>query len=291
MMSLARAPLPLTITPYSRRYRGAVRDLLFRHENVLIHLDWQETEPWLDSSEAITRLAFDGHRLVGALAVSQPVDGAGWLRVAAVHDTADPGVVLPALWESLKPALIEAGIVRVAVLLLRDWIGKYVSALGFHFLEEVVTLRRGDQPTPSLMLPEGVTIRMLHEHDLARIAAVDRAAFVPPWQMSAQDVYHAVRIAGYCTVAQIGTQIVGYQLCTVYFDGAHLARLAVLPEMQGRGIGTALVSGAIQHFCARGIQTMTVNTQANNIQSQRVYSRLGFRRNGYDLPVWVAALP
>lgn len=290
MMSLARAPLPLTITPYSRRYRGAVRDLLFRHENVLIHLDWQETDPWMDSSEAITRLAFDGHRLVGALAVSQPVDGAGWMRVVAVHDTADPGVVLPALWEAIKPALLEAGIVQVAVLLLRDWLGGYVSALGFHPLEDIVTLRRREQPIPSLMLPQGVTIRMLHDDDLARIAAVDRAAFVPPWQMSAQDVYHAARIASFCTVAQVSTQIVGYQLCTVYFDGSHLARLAVLPAMQGRGIGRALVSGAIQHFSARGIPTMTVNTQASNIQSQRVYLRLGFQRNGYDLPVWAAAL-
>ncbi len=290
MISLARAPLPLTITPYSRRYRGAVRELLFRHETVMIHLDWQETEPWMDSLEAITRLAFDGHRLVGALAASQPVDGASWLRIAAVHDAADPSVVLPALWEAVKPALIETGGVQVAVLVLREWLGKYVSALGFRFLEDIVTLRRGDQPLPPLMLPEGVTIRMLHNDDLTRIAAVDRAAFAPPWQMSAQEVYHAAQIAGYCTVAQIGTQIIGYQLCTVYFDGSHLARLAVLPSMQGRGIGRALVSGAIQHFTARGIPAMTVNTQANNIQSQRVYTRLGFKRNGYDLPVWVAAL-
>jgi ribosomal-protein-alanine N-acetyltransferase len=290
MMSLARAPLSLTITPYSRRFRGVVRDLLFRHENVLIHLDWQDADPWLDSSEALARLAFSGRRLVGALAVSQPVDGAGWMRVAAVDNSADPGVVLPALWEALKPALIEAGIARVAALLLRDWISRYISALEFHFLENIVTLRRGDQPIPPLMPPAGVTIRLLHEDDLARIAAVDRAAFAPPWQMSAQDVYHAARIAGYCTVAQIGRQIVGYQLCTVYFDGAHLARLAVLPEMQGRGIGGALVCGAVQHFAERGIRTMTVNTQESNVRSQRVYARLGFRRNGYDLPVWAAAL-
>lgn len=291
MTPRACASLSLTITPYSRRFRGVVRDLLFRHENVLIHLDWQETDQWLDSADAIARLAFSGRRLVGALAVSQPVDGAGWMRAAAVDDSADPGMVLPALWEALKPALIEAGIVQVAVLLLRDWISRWIGALDFRFYENIVTLRRGDQPIPPLTPPAGVTIRQLHEDDLARIAAMDRAAFAPPWQMSAQDVYQAARIAGCCTVAQIGRQIVGYQLCTMYFDGAHLARLAVLPEMQGRGIGAALVSGAVQHFAARGIRMMTVNTQESNVRSQRVYARLGFRRNGHDLPVWAAALP
>jgi RimJ/RimL family protein N-acetyltransferase len=31
---------------------------------------------------------------------------------------------------------------------------------------------------------------------------------------------------------------------------------------------------------------MSVNTQAHNLASQRLYRHFGFRRNGYDPPVW-----
>jgi ribosomal protein S18 acetylase RimI-like enzyme len=62
--------------------------------------------------------------------------------------------------------------------------------------------------------------------------------------------------------------------------------LAVTPEAQGKGIGSALVADALRRFFRRGIYTMTVNTQANNHRSQRLYHLFGFERNGNDLPVW-----
>ena len=84
--------------------------------------------------------------------------------------------------------------------------------------------------------------------------------------------------------------IVGYQMSTLYFDGAHLARLAVTPRVQGQRVGSALVEDMLGHFHQRGVQTMTVNTQQSNAISQQLYERQGFRRNGYDLPVWICSL-
>ncbi len=83
-------------------------------------------------------------------------------------------------------------------------------------------------------------------------------------------------------------QIVGYQLSTLYFDGAHLARLAISPVAQGKGVARALLSDVLTRFDRRGVRTMTVNTQSSNLRSQRLYTGYGFERNGYDLPVWIA---
>jgi RimJ/RimL family protein N-acetyltransferase len=38
------------------------------------------------------------------------------------------------------------------------------------------------------------------------------------------------------------------------------------------------------------VRSLTVNTQASNHRSQRLYLRYGFERNGYDLGVWQAHL-
>jgi ribosomal-protein-alanine N-acetyltransferase len=133
-----------------------------------------------------------------------------------------------------------------------------------------------------------ITVRLVRAEDLPTLAQVDQAAFAPPWQMTFSELRQAERVSAICTVALYQERIVGYQLSTLYFDGAHLARLAVLPEMQGKGIGGLLLSDVLRYFSRRGVFVMTVNTQSSNEVSQRLYMRFGFRHNGYNLPVWMA---
>jgi ribosomal-protein-alanine N-acetyltransferase len=135
-----------------------------------------------------------------------------------------------------------------------------------------------------------LSIRLARAEDLPIMAQVDQAAFSPPWQMTLAEVRQAERISATCTVAQYEKQVVGYQLSTLYFDGAHLARLAVTPDMQNKGVGSALLSDVLRTFARRGVYSMTVNTQARNEISQRLYLRHDFRHNGYNLPVWMAQL-
>ena len=104
--------------------------------------------------------------------------------------------------------------------------------------------------------------------------------------MSLQDLRQAYRIASSCTVAVKDERILGFQVSTFFFDGAHLARLAVHPSTQGQGIGGALLGDLLERYTRRGIQMMTVNTQESNHQSRRLYERFGFEPNGYDLPYW-----
>jgi ribosomal-protein-alanine N-acetyltransferase len=172
--------------------------------------------------------------------------------------------------------------------MIRDWPVEYVGEMGFTFREEVVTLRRVDQNAPPNMKPADLIIRLARAEDLPMMAQVDQAAFSPPWQMTLSEIRQAERISANCTVAISQEQIVGYQLSTLYFDGSHLARLAVAPNMQGKGVGSALLSDALRTFARRGVFSMTVNTQSSNEVSQRLYLRYGFRHNGYNLPVWMA---
>ncbi|MEK9164044.1 MAG: GNAT family N-acetyltransferase, partial [Chloroflexota bacterium] len=70
------------------------------------------------------------------------------------------------------------------------------------------------------------------------------------------------------------------------FDQMHLARLAVLPDWQGRGVGRALLSGVVDHFDSAGTPMITVNTQHDNTASLKLYQLFGFENTGEHFPVW-----
>jgi ribosomal protein S18 acetylase RimI-like enzyme len=81
--------------------------------------------------------------------------------------------------------------------------------------------------------------------------------------------------------------VIGYQLSTKNPLGAHLARLGVKPEAQGRGVGSMLVSHLIQALGANQLGRLSVNTQADNTASLSLYKKLGFVRTGEHFPVFV----
>jgi ribosomal-protein-alanine N-acetyltransferase len=280
----------ISIARYQRRNRWAVRDLLSRNYYSHTHLDWHDTEQWLDNEAAPIRLAWQQNRLVGLMATSVPLNQTCWVRLAAVLDHADLLPVLSALWADLRLELRALGVHTTAWLMIRDWPTEYVGDLGFTFREEIVTLRWANHTPPPDMSSPDITVRLARAEDFPTLAQVDQAAFAPPWQMTFNELRQAERVSAICTAALQHGRIVGYQLSTLYFDGAHLARLAVLPDMQGKGVGSALLSDVLRYFARRGVFAMTVNTQSGNQVSQRLYMRFGFHHNGYNLPVWMADL-
>lgn len=275
----------LAITHLEPGYRQAVDDLIFRNFQVHTHLDWHEVDQWLESTQAPVRLAWQDRKLVGILAASPMLNRACWIRVAAVQDSAPTQIIMRALWDSLYPALTQQGVERVSMLMTRDWVEQQVRALGFEYDEDIITLRRIGEALPTSRF-SGVTLRPAVPSDLDNITQIDNEAFRSPWQMTRDEIRQALRVAALSVVALRGDQVVGYQISTIYRDGAHLARLAVAPQMQGQGIGGAILADALRRFFRRGIYSMTVNTQMSNHRSQQLYRHFGFRRNGYDLGVW-----
>jgi GNAT superfamily N-acetyltransferase len=279
----------LTITPYQRRHLQPIRDLLFHSTRVHSHLDWLDSDQWLETGDTITHLAWQRGRLIGMIALSAPLNGSTWIRLAAVSDYFEPESVLCSLWDDIVPSLRQLGVHTVGLLIVNDWVMRYAPTLGFHYGEEIITLARAgnDLPPP---LPNRPRIRVAEMRDVPQLAALDQAAFNPPWQMSLYDLRQAYRIASSCTVATKDDLILGFQISTFFYDGAHLARLAVHPNVQGQGIGGALLGDLLERYTRRGIHMMTVNTQESNHQSRRLYQRFSFEPNGYNLPYWFTHL-
>jgi len=150
----------------------------------------------------------------------------------------------------------------------------------------VITLKRRRGPMPTVEAPY-VVRDVESAEDMARIADLDAAAFDPPWVYGLDTLQVAQRYASTLTVIEQKGEMLGYQLSTQHGLDGHLARLAVLPHMQGHGLGGMLIGEMVRFFAGRGISTVTVNTQEDNLHSQHLYERVGFVRTGHSVPVWM----
>jgi ribosomal-protein-alanine N-acetyltransferase len=189
----------------------------------------------------------------------------------------------------MRQRVMALGVDNLSALVVNPWLNAYLPAMGFRYLEEVVTLYRATQELPSPQ-DSPVEFRNGYIEDIPAIVAVDHAAFGPPWQLSSVDIRFAQRQAASCTLALHQGDIVAYEISTRHQSQGHLARLAVHPKLQGQKVGYALLHNLLTRFEKRGVRTITVNTQLSNVLSQRLYNRFGFFRNGFDLPIWQTML-
>jgi [ribosomal protein S18]-alanine N-acetyltransferase len=190
----------------------------------------------------------------------------------------------------VRADLIDAGVRLVGMLDVEGWMGRYVRPWGFHETNGVVTLRREFSPLPDLV-PHEAAIRKASADDLPAIVQVDTAAFSPLWRYNQRDLEAAARQAATFTMIEHNNQVIGYQLSTRYAGSGHLARLAIHPDFQGRKLGGVLIHNMLHFFMAQGVPVITVNTQADNYQSQRLYTQYGFLLTGHRVPVWTLTLP
>ncbi|MEO0563322.1 MAG: GNAT family N-acetyltransferase [Chloroflexota bacterium] len=279
----------LTIRPFTRRDLSPLRDVAFYNFRVHTHLDWQTVHEYLQTIPPRTWVAQRGERIVGALGLSEPVNGACWIRVLAVVDGEAVESVLDELWAIAVGHLRREGVGRIAVLLVRDWVADWTAYLGFDYIEDIVTLRYSQRRLP-LEPPASAMIEPIELQHIPAIHRIDLAAFSDPWRLTKPELRLGVRTGTYCTLARLDDEIIGYQVATIHGTNGHLARLGVSPDKQSKGVGSALVWDMLRYFHRRGIYSVTVNTQESNIRSQRLYERFGFGRNGFDLPVWMVSL-
>lgn len=273
------------ITPYQRQHRQEVLALINTQFHVHTHLDWFTTDQWLEGEAGEILLAWQDHRLLGIMGTSQLYNGMCWLRLVAIEDNAPLDAVFISLWQPLLKALKARELQTLWVLLGSHWLNDLCIETEMEYAEMIVTLKRISPRLPPLR-NDGVQVRSAEFEDLSEVLTIDNAAFAPPWQMNMSELRQAMRIAESFTIAEKDEQLIGYQISTRYRDNAHLARLAVLPNIQSAGVGGAMLHHMIPRFRNRGINTFTVNTQRSNIRSQHLYSYYGYRRNGYDIPVW-----
>jgi len=278
----------LRVRPAGTADQRALAHLIQASPHVHRHLDWRTPLDWIGSSPFL--VVESGGLPVAAFACPPDPPGVAWVRLFADSETLPLVETWQVLWEAARAGLAGQG-ATVAAIVLNDWLLGLVAGSGFSNRQDIVMLER-DQPDPAeAPLPEGVTVRAMLPSDLPAVAAVDAAAFEPIWQNSLPALNRAFPQAALATVAEAAGEVIGYQISTRNPFGAHLARLAVRPDRQRRGLGAALVVDLTRALANHGLSRLTVNTQSDNRTSLALYRRLGFRETGERYPVYEIRVP
>lgn len=81
-----------------------------------------------------------------------------------------------------------------------------------------------------------------------------------------------------CFVAEEGEEVIGFVTTHVNRSTGvgRILNLAVAGEHQGRGVGRALVSRALDYFEQQGLQYSQIETVTANERGQRFYPKMGY---------------
>jgi ribosomal protein S18 acetylase RimI-like enzyme len=132
---------------------------------------------------------------------------------------------------------------------------------------------------------DGLDIIPASVPDAGDILTVQRAAYVTEAQLYGNATFSAltesldgVRAAidaGGVLVARLGTRIVGAVRGVLVGDECQVGRLAVAPDMQGRGIGGALLRAIEREFAGR-TSRFVLYTGDRSEANLRLYRKVGY---------------
>ena len=248
------------------------------------HLDWRTPLEWIGSAPFLVA-EYQGE-LAAALACPPDPPHVAWIRLFVDGGKTPLEETWQVLWEAVRTEMAGKGSFVVSAIVLHEWLRSLLVESGFTGHQEIVMLERNQKPGETAGPPEGISLRLMLPSDLPAVAEVDAAAFEPAWQNSLDALNRAFPQALLATVAETAQGLVGYQISTRNPFGAHLARLAVRPDVQRRGVGQALVEDLIRQLAGHGISRLTVNTQSDNRTSLSLYARTGFSETGERYPVY-----
>lgn len=274
----------LQVRPAVPQDQHQIANLMFFEAHVHRHLDWRAPLEWLGSP--FYWVVEDNSRVLAVFACPQDPDGVAWVRLFAHARQLSLEDAWTALWDNAQQDIGQRGGATVALIAMHKWLSDLLVRHGFSHTQDIVMLEWKSPDVPKQISVEGVKIRAMQPADLPEVADLDAFAFMPLWQNPLDALEKALPQATSATVAEDEQGLVGYQISTANPFGAHLARLAVRPDAQRRGLGSLIVADLILRLKKKNVARLTVNTQSDNHASLALYEKMGFVVTGEKFPVY-----
>lgn len=287
-MVLNTSDTPISVRPVVANDRQQLASLIHFETHVHRHLDWRAPLEWIGFSPGLV-VEREGNLLAALIAPPDPPE-ISWIRLFAVSAHLSIGDAWNLLWTDAQGWLSRTPELVVAAIPLQNWFRDLLIESGYQQVNDVIMLQ-WETGNPIAELPAtACRLRSMIQDDLSAVEELDRLAFGKLWRNSLDSLQLAYRQAAIATVAELEDRLVAYQISTPSPLGGHLARLAVHPQWQARGIGTSLVVDTLSQFQRRGAQRVTVNTQRDNLASIHIYLNAGFKLTEEVYPVYLFQL-
>ena len=278
------AKVAFTSLPVQEADRQRLANLIHFEPLVHRHLDWRAPLDWIGHQPFLA--VEQGKRLVSAIACPPDPPGVAWIRLFAVASEFDEKAAWWSLWPQVLNHLSDGNGIFIGAIPLQGWFRNLLQESSFRQVNEVILMTWSNSRHPPAKPVPQLLHRPMNFDDLGIIEGLDHRSFGPIWHNSKTTLGLALRQAALATVAELDGVVVGYQIRTAIQKGGHLARLAVDPDFQKRGIGAALLDDLLARFGRRGATRVTVNTQKDNLASIALYESFGFRKTGEVYPVY-----
>lgn len=252
------------------------------------NLDWFSPEERF--SEPGSFAILEDQQIKALLGATPESPSAAWLRFFYAERSGDYATYFKTLLSQARTTLLEMQAHSLFSLAPYPWLERLLRREGFTPADKIVTLQRNSAREKSSNSVQDVVIRQMTYRDMAAVEAIDTAAFIPAWQLNLASLVRTYHRSAAHSVALLEGEIVGYQMSTSTFDTAHLARLAVDPRWQRRGVGGKLFQDMLDSFSAIGVTSFSVNTQASNTQSLSLYHHFGYEHEDRDILVMALEL-
>lgn len=284
------------VRPADSKDHQQLSNLIFFETRLHRHLDWRSPLDWL--GDPFYWALDEGGHITAALACPTEARGIAWVRLFVYAGRWSAENAWNLLWSTAREEVARAGGATVAAIAVQPWFQHVLAASGFENRQQIVMLEWRYQPWAGRVRvatngsgrneADGIQIRKMTEADLPQVERIDAASFHPLWQNPLETLHKAWMQSLFATVVEDDRGVIGYQLTTGNGPRAHLARLAVHPNMQGRDIGKFLLSDLFTRLRQNGIGKLSVNTQNDNLSSLSLYQKMGFVRTGQQYPVFVS---
>lgn len=250
-----------------------------------IHLRISPDELRSKLSQAAGFLAEDRGGLRGFMIVEPRQTQVAAIVAAGLRDTWSVKPYLDVLLPEIERSMLNQRLRSLIYIGDTPWLVDELQRRDFEIREWIVAFERLGVRLPPEPILTPAFIRTAHYSDLPALSALDTLAFDYIWHKTMSNFREALARAVSFVVAIADEQIVAYEWCELYGQHAHLTRLAVHPDYQGRGVGGQLLYQAIMDTLLQGANLITLNTQEHNHRAQALYQRFGFVRTPERMPI------
>ncbi len=128
------------------------------------------------------------------------------------------------------------------------------------------------------MSDSSMSVRAMQTNDASQCAALDSVVNLTPW--SENQFLESLDAGHVCVVSESNDVVSGFAVFSVVLEEAMLLCIAVNPDDQAKGLGTALLGNGLQRLKEQGALRCVLEVRESNKKAQAFYNKHSFSQIG-----------
>lgn len=218
---------------------------------------------------------YEQQQLIGFLSVYFFYDEAVEVSVL-VHPSFRKQGIAKALLHEVLP-LIQAQNYSAVIFSTPEQLhNQWLPNRGYTYLHSEYYMERSDR-SPILRYHQNLSYRIALTDDIPALCVLDKHCFPHKHGDLVERFQHIIDNREYCLILALhNSTLIGKAHLRWQEQGASLSDIAIIPEQQGKGFGTALITYCINYALSEGKPLLNLDVEAHNQKALNLYIKLGF---------------